>query len=218
MSGPIEAPSVNQALTEARARRRRLQEFEETQRWLHHVADLDSGEVRTTTLDRPIAPLPRTERLSQLGHRFDPTLLGGPSYRLTPRQPYQASPEAWLTVVNFRDYSTGSDGEVIWHVEGGQSGPGAAFFSFAEPPDRRSLASISLAAVGQGHLRVSATGIAPGIEVPVDATFGTHTVDLIFVPPPDVSPTVIMLDLFEGIEWLVFRAISFGAAEPVFEG
>jgi hypothetical protein len=88
--------------------RRRLHELEETRRWIHHVADLDSGEIRTTTLDRTIAPLSRIERLSQLGHRFDPTVLGGPSYRLTPRQPYQASPEASLTVVNSRDYSNAS--------------------------------------------------------------------------------------------------------------
>jgi hypothetical protein len=216
----MDDPSGNQVMAEARARRRRLYELEETQRWVHHVADLNSGEVLTTPLDRPIAPLSRAERLSQLGHPLDPTVLGGPSYRLTPNQPYQASPEAWLTVSNGYDYITGDDAQVLWRGVAGQVSPGNASFGFMEPPTQRCLVSISLSALGfepQGHLRVNATGIAPGIQVPVDATYAAHTVDLTFVPT-DVTPMMVYLDLFERIDILAFKAISLGPAEPVFEG
>src|SRR5215210_7937635 len=101
----MDAPSGNRA-AEALARRR-LYELEETQGWVHHVADLNSGEVLTTPLDRPLAPLSRAERLSQLGHPIDPIVLGGPSRRLTPDQPYQASPLAWVILLNCSGYATG---------------------------------------------------------------------------------------------------------------
>jgi hypothetical protein len=96
--------------------RRRLYELAETQRWVHHAADLDSGEVVTTPLDRPVTPLSRAERLARLGHRFDPTVFFGPSQRLTPRQLYQPSPEAWLAAQGSSWYSAvpEPDGIVWW--------------------------------------------------------------------------------------------------------
>jgi hypothetical protein len=87
---------VHEALRAERARLRQLCERQETQRWVHHVADLASGEVLTTPLDRPVTPLSRAERLSQLGHPIDPAIFGWPSQRFTPKQPYQPAPEAWL--------------------------------------------------------------------------------------------------------------------------
>jgi hypothetical protein len=211
------APDANQAMIEARAMRRRLYEFEETQRWVHHVADLDSGEILTTPLDRPLAPLSRAERLSQLGHPFDPGIFGWPSQRLTPTQPYQASPLAWLFIRNCSGYSSGSGLPpfVQWHGDAG----GSAEFSFTEPTNQRCLASISLSASASssaGHLGVRAYGGAP-IEVPVDSTLGAHTVDVVFVTT-DVIPINISIDSFVGVEVLYFKGISFGPAEPVFEG
>jgi hypothetical protein len=50
---------------------RRLAELSERQGWVHHVVDADTGEVLTTPLDRPLAPLSRAERLARLGHRID---------------------------------------------------------------------------------------------------------------------------------------------------
>jgi hypothetical protein len=93
------APDVNEAEDVGRSMRRRLDELAETQHWVHHVGDLDSGEVLTTQLDRPVMPLSRAERLSRLGHVFDDTsIFSGPRYRLTPRAPYQAVPEASFSV------------------------------------------------------------------------------------------------------------------------
>ena len=48
--------------------RRQMAERTERQGWVHHVVDGDTGEVLTTPLDRPLAPLSRAERLARLGH------------------------------------------------------------------------------------------------------------------------------------------------------
>ena len=76
--------------------RRQMAERTERQGWVHHVVDGGTGEVLTTPLDRPLAPLSRAERLAQLGR--GPPLPGpwGPVYKLTARNPYQAAPLNWL--------------------------------------------------------------------------------------------------------------------------
>jgi hypothetical protein len=91
----MDAPHPKEAPEAEREMRRELYELAETQRWVHHVADLDSGEIVTTPLDRPVTPLSRAERLSQLGHLFHPEVFDGPSQRLTPRQHYQPSGQGW---------------------------------------------------------------------------------------------------------------------------
>jgi hypothetical protein len=65
----------------------RLHELAETQRWVHDAVNLDTGQVLTFPLDRPVTPLSRAKRLSQLGHRVDASVLGGPRYKLTARAP-----------------------------------------------------------------------------------------------------------------------------------
>jgi hypothetical protein len=212
----MDASSGNRA-PEARALRHRLSELEETQGWVHHVADLDSGEVLTTPLDRPLAPLSRAERLSQLGHPIDPILLGGPSRRLTPDQPYQASPQTWLEVMNCRFYNSGGGLPPFVHWDGDSAG-GSAYFYFADPPQQRCLASISFsgsASSSLGHVHVGAGEIE--VEVPVGPTYNAHTVDLI-LGPTGGSQQIIRIDRFEAIKDLFFKAISFGPAEPIFEG
>jgi hypothetical protein len=143
---PIDKPDVNEAVMAGRSMRRRLYELEETQRWVHHAADFDSEEILTTPQDRPLGPLSRAERLSRLGHRFDPTVFDGPSYRLTPRRPYQSSPEAWLEVFNPVFYSSG--GDLLWWEPppdlGSRELGGYMLFHFATAPQERSLASLSL--------------------------------------------------------------------------
>ena len=76
--------------------RRQMAERTERQGWVHHVVDGGTGEVLTTPLDRPLAPLSRAERLARLGR--GPPLPGpwGPVYKLTARNPYQAAPLNWL--------------------------------------------------------------------------------------------------------------------------
>src|SRR5262245_29659208 len=147
------ARDVNEAEDVGRSMRRRLDELAETQHWVHHVGDLDSGEVLTTQLDRPVMPLSRAERLSRLGHIFDDTsIFSGPRYRLTPRAPYQAVPEASFSVsggslpfVSLLSYSSTHD-EVVWQPPRDATGPLLDLLraSFADGPRERSVVSILL--------------------------------------------------------------------------
>jgi hypothetical protein len=213
----MDPPSGNQR-NRAAAARRRLYELQETGGWVHHIADLNTGEVLTTPLDRPLAPLSRAERLSQLGLPIDPTGLGGPSRRLTPGQPYQDSPQTWLDVMHSHVYESGGPGpSFVWWV--GDTG-GSAEFYFGDPPQQRCLASISLggasASSSPGLVHVGAGGIEGELEIPMER-INAHTVDLI-LGPTGGSQQTIWVDHFEGIQELFFTAISFGPAPPIFEG
>jgi hypothetical protein len=73
--------------TDVKETRRQLNELAETQHWVHHVADLDSGKILTFPLDRPVTPLSRAERLSRLGHSFDPSILGNLRWAVLLTQP-----------------------------------------------------------------------------------------------------------------------------------
>jgi len=95
---------------------RRLAELSERQGWVHHVVDADTGEVLTTPLDRPLAPLSRAERLARLGHRIDLPSPWGPVYRLTPRNPYQAAPLNWVTFYDAAITLPEAQDEVYWSL------------------------------------------------------------------------------------------------------
>jgi hypothetical protein len=83
---------------------------------VHHVVDADTGEVLTTPLDRPLAPLSRAERLARLGHRIDLPSPWGPVYRLTPRNPYQAAPLNWVTFYDAAITLPEAQDEVYWSL------------------------------------------------------------------------------------------------------
>jgi hypothetical protein len=71
----------------------------EVRRWAHHVADLNSGEVHTDVLEAPPTSTSRVAGLSRLGSVGGTTIFNGPSFVLTTRIPYVASPEAgWWPV------------------------------------------------------------------------------------------------------------------------
>jgi hypothetical protein len=215
-----------------RARRQRLYELAETQRLVHHVADLDSGEIATTPLDRPVSPLSRAERLSQLGHHFSPAVFGWPSQRLTPRQPYQPSPLAWLGAYGASWYSPeyeypGGHGVIWWELP--------REFEFAEPRDPgmdfrfhyapvgRCVASISLMGYAYQDTPASVLLIAFGsegrasVEIPIDMSFAHHTVDFTFVVPATSEAgegVWITMGLRVGIRYLVFTGISLATEPP----
>jgi hypothetical protein len=220
----VDAPDVHDALKAERAMRRRMFELQETQHWVHHVGDLGSGEILTTPLDRPITPLSRAERLSRLGHRFDPEIFGWPSQRLTPRQHYRPSPEAWLSATGPSSYSPVGefDGVVWWDLPRDFDPPVffGMYFFFAVPPVGLSVASISLGGYAfeqtQGLVLLRAYGTqGPGfLSVPVGRSFGVHTVDFTFVPPAAPQPLEIVIELLPGIEAMAFTGISLAAARP----
>jgi hypothetical protein len=221
----VDAPDGHESLKAERAKRRRLYELRETQRWVHHVADLDSGETLTTPLARPLTPLSRAERLSQLGHRLDPTIFDGPAQRLTPRHLYNPAPAAWLSATNASSYDPAGepDGVIWWDPPRAFEPP--AFFGlyvfFAVAPAGLSLASISLdgyafeGAHGLILLRAYGTQGHGFLSVPVDRSFGVHTVDFTFVPPAAPQPLEIVMELTPGIEDMLFTGISLAAAPIV---
>jgi hypothetical protein len=220
VSLPMDGRDINQAVNEERAMRRRLYELQEAQRWVHHVADLDSGDTQTTPLDRPITPRSRAERFAQLGHPFDPNVLGGVSYRLTPRHPYQPSPQAWLVAHRCVRYSSGEN-FFVWSFPPDLGPIGSAIFFFAVAPAPRAIGSISLFAQPVfdklGQLRVQVPGVPGYIEVPLE-DWAAYTVDFTFVPPSG-QPVWIGMEFSGELEGAAFAAISLGGpAEPVFEG
>jgi hypothetical protein len=183
------------------------------------VADLVSGQALTTELDEPMDPAARVEQLSRLGYVFDTSIFGGPSYRLTPKVPYQAVPEGSLLAYSLdyydpfgdvmawsppRDYDADPDNERDLH------------FWFAVAPDQRSV--ISLALTGEawpgmtGSVRVgSDSGGIGEASIPFSEYLADHTVDIIFTDLPNQGPEFIMI-VGPGIHLLEFRSVTFHTA------
>ena len=213
----MDAPNVNEA--PRRSLRRRLDELAETQRWVHHVADLGSGEVLTTPLDRPLTPLSRVERLSRLGHAFDSSIFGAPRIRLTSRRPYQASPEAYLVAWNPEVYLPFDD-TVTWELPRDYQRPppllGMDFF-FVDAP--RGLPTLSISMSGKawpgmlGHVLVVTQNLI-SVQIPIGDSFAAHTVDLV-VPTGALQAWDVSMLIEAGVELLTFRSISFGSTPLV---
>jgi hypothetical protein len=200
---------------------RRLYEVEETKLWAHHFIDLNSGEVLTSRLDRPIAPLSRAERLSRLGHAIDTSIFDGPSYTLAPRTPYQASPTAALQVIGALQYSASINQVWWWQPEASDNIARQISFVLEVLPAQPSIASISL--VGNsyhgivGHVLVSSNLPTNPISLPIGDVYSAHTVDLFVIPPSSFfkpDQTTISVVLQPGIQYLGFEAISFFPASP----
>jgi hypothetical protein len=215
---------ASEFLKRKRALRGRINELAEAQHWVHHIADLNSGNSSTAALERPSTMLSRAERLSKLGPRIDPSIFDGifgPSYRLTPRRPYQASPAAWLNASTVGDYYAAYD-YIVWSMpqQGGADSQGFMTFSFEQAPTMRSVVSISLEGKAwsgkTGHVRVGSETPSASISFPITDAYATHTVDLSFVPVSS-QPTVIWMVLEAGIEIMTFRAVSFAAQPLVLE-
>jgi hypothetical protein len=81
-------------------------------RRVHDAVDLASGRIETASTARAPGAATRLRRLARFGFRIDLPLFG-PSHRLTPQKPYQATPEAWLD--SFEGiYGTGPAVNRIW--------------------------------------------------------------------------------------------------------
>jgi hypothetical protein len=81
---------------------------------VHDVVDLGTGRVVSTVTDADPVPADRLARLGHLGFPGDIGVFGSPSHRLSPRVPYQASPEGWLDAFE-GSYSAGND-EIWWRL------------------------------------------------------------------------------------------------------
>ena len=204
--------------------RRNLAELAERQGWVHHVADAASGKVITTPLDRPVAPLSRTERLSRLGQPFDPSIFGGPTYRLTPRAPYQASPLAWLTLYKVNIDMPDGENLAWWSLPSdlGVADPPGLRAYIAQPPQGRCVVTLALTGnswtgpLGHVLIRAFNGGPAPAtIRLPFSGAFAEHTVDLIVVPNPG-RPVEVHMDLEPGLHLVTFSSLAM-ASQPVLD-
>jgi hypothetical protein len=214
---------INEGMEATHALRDQLNELAETQIWVHHVADLNSGKILTFPLNRPVTPLSRAERMSRLGPLFDTSIFGGPSYKLSPKMPYQPSPEAWLSAERPDFYWADYDA-IVWQPpqnSGVQPAPRGMHFFFEASPEWRSVVSISLSGKAwpgtTGHVRMDHTwSIAPSVQIPIGDTFAEHTIDLTFVPPQPLPRSEFDLWVLAGVEKLIFHSIRF-TAQPVLE-
>jgi hypothetical protein len=182
---------------------------------VHHVADAGSGEVVTSELDRPVTPLSRARRLERAGVVLTPPRLSGPSFRLTSRRPYQASPEAYLVPVN-ATFFLPFDDTIVWQVpEDHDFSPFLgldAFFS--DSPSDPAVLTVTLSAKAwpgrTGAVELLAFRDARRVQVPIGAQFAAHTIDLA-VPPPGPRFLDTSMTIFPGVELLRFSSLSLRA-------
>src|SRR5262249_11015591 len=187
----------------------------------HHVADLNSGQVLTFLLDRPITPLSRAERLSRLGRVIDPSIFRGPSYTLTPRTPYQASPMASLTAFGANEYEAYWN-QICWYQPQQPDYVARQMdFNFTVPPVGLSLVSLSVLGDAyqgvQGQVRVSVflpDVPAQHFQFPIaDDSGAAHTIDLVVTPEAGQQTGITMVPQ-PGIRFLGFDSISFFPLPP----
>ena len=199
--------------------RKRLVELEETQGWVHDVVNLNTGQVLTFPLNRPVTPLSRAQRLAQLGHPVDASVFGWPRSTLTARVPYQASPLAALMIEDYTDYpysyDTWSD-VIIMRVSQtpGQVIDGNMRVLFAVSAGAN-LVTISLpfsaAWPGKvGHIRLwNYTTQSQYAVIPVTNNVA-RTIDMLFTPSYPNEVADIRMGLEAGVQFITFKSISFG--------
>jgi hypothetical protein len=214
---------------------RNLADVKEPHGWVHHVADAATGKLFTTQLDRPITPLSRADRLSQLGHRFDPVVFGTPTHRLTPRHPYQASPQGFLDFQFTSVMSSFNDdpnGRADWLLEDivPPSTAGRMDALLLDAPAGRCFLTLLLGAStlpGQvGHIRIEVRGkpaenapLIVAFDIPAQGDdFTEHTFDLSFGSEPTVPPTrwvAMILERGSGLDFVRFGSLTFGRSDLV---
>jgi hypothetical protein len=218
----MNAPDLSEVLKQQAARRRELEELEETQKWVHHAADLKTGRVRSSSLARPIAALSRQRRLANLGHVLDTSIFGGPGHRLTTREPFVASPAASLVALNASSYSAELN-RINWFPPRDFSAEGffgGMTFLFFDPPERRMLLTLSLQARAHdgmtGHVLISSFDTEGRARFPITDTLATHTFDVIFAPFAGRRLGII-LTIQEGIAHLAFISATLREEPPVLD-
>src|SRR5262245_45632492 len=118
---------------------RQLRQLRALKSRMHHVVDLNTGRIVSTKGTGFPSTKVRLQRLAGLGFRLPDSIFGSPLFRLSPRRPYQASPEAWLHAsspifftTEFEDISWSGD-PLVHH--------GFMHCHFAEVPKGKCVAS-----------------------------------------------------------------------------
>jgi hypothetical protein len=189
---------------------------------MHYAVDLDSGQVCTASSDEVPTLAARAERFAQLGRLIDGTIFAGPSYRLTTRTVYQASPEAWIVGVAI-DFFSPREGGIQWTP--GPDYPSSPtdfkglYFYFSQLPVRTSLVSIMLeggagsVALGYRPLTDAEDGPVSG-QVNLSLVGGNSVLDMLYTPAPGTDPPEFVMTLGAGIEWLQFDEVTLHTAPP----
>jgi hypothetical protein len=182
--------------------------------WAHDIVDLAKGELHSEVLNAPLTAEARSRKLAGLGHLFGGAIFGGPTYRLSARHPFQATPLARLTPIHLDTYSTISE-EIGWSQARVPSGLGRMHFHFAEPPPGKCMATISLLALphdgATGHVTLTAHGST--ISIPITKPVN-RSIDLIFTPPAG-GPADVTMTIEVGVQILAFFFMTLGPAPLV---
>jgi hypothetical protein len=189
-------------------------------RWAHHVADLNSGEVHTDVLDAPPTSTSRVEGLSRLGSVGGTTIFNGPSFVLTTKIPYVASPESWVTALI--DYFNPLVG-MQWTSPPSPQNPRNLLLL---PAAGRAVPAHHLVGgdrVGHGgHVSVGWVPHLLGgrpkdedmVRYPIQGPITEYTLDFTFeragMAPPD-----FVMTLEPGIEWMLFNSVTLQTAPLV---
>lgn len=209
-----------------RAVLRHLAELAESQQWVHHVADLETGEVSTTPLDRPVVPLSRAERLALSGRWHDLPVIWTTSHRLSPRSPYQTSPLGWMSLYDVSINMPDGEDLAWWghsvfeDLQPTDDLPGLRAV-FEGVPQQRTVVTIRLSGTSSssqpGQVKVQVFTGGPEsptmVRAPIPATFDDHMIDVTFTPGPALHVEVFV-SLEPGIRLAAFRSITV-AAQPI---
>ena len=157
--------------------------------WPTRPAEASSRPSSTSRRGRYRGP----ERLSRLGHPFDPSIFG-PRYRLTPRVPYQASPLNWLTIYDAEIARPDGQDLVFWSLLRDldlPDPPGLRAY-FGQPPAEAGRCVATLILEGgswdglPGHVVVRAYGgsASASISVPFAGVSAHHIIDIVVLSTP----------------------------------
>jgi len=200
--------------------RKRLIDLEESQGWVHDVVNLNTGQVLTSPLNRPVTPLSRTQRLSQLGDRVDPSIFGWPRTTLTARVPYQASPQAALMIFDYADFPyeyNAYDDVIIMNVSQNPIqvlNGNMRFLFFSSSGTNLITVSIPFSAAWPGkvgHIRVwNYTTQTQQVRIPITSNNVARTIDMLYAPSYPNEVADIRIALEAGVQFITFKSISFG--------
>ena len=183
--------------------------------WAHDIVDLAKGELYSEVLDAPLTAETRSRKLAGLGHLFDGAIFGGPTYRLSSRHPFQATPLARLSAIRPITYLTASE-EIAWSQARVPSGLGTMRFHFDEPPQGKCMATISLLALpwdgATGNVTLKAHGST--VSIPITGPVN-RSIELIFTPPAG-GPADVTMTIEPGVQILAFFFMTLGPAPLVF--
>ena len=182
---------------------------------IHHVADLKSGQLFSDVLAGPLSATARHQTLARLSHLFDGSIFGGPTYRVSSRNPFQASPRFFTTVSSAASYLTEVE-FIAWAQARNPESRGFMVFHFDEPPPGKCIATLSFSAQPWSGTTGAVTfkGHGSSLSIPVTQS-ASHTVDLTFQPPAG-GPAEFGFTIELGVQILAFFFMTLGPAPLVF--